>query len=157
MESGFQSSRQQYPDHVRQFWSIRHQLSVEDRIVLFGSRIVVPLAARHDTLRKLRSAHQGIVRTKRRAQQTVFCPGITNDITMLVEQCSPGQEHLSSQCQEPMLTDPLWTFVFEDVSVDLFQYGTLHVLVYADRLSGWLVVHQWRRDPTAREVTQAPQ
>ncbi len=56
-----------------------------------------------------------------------------------------------------MLTDPLWTFVFEDVSVDLFQYGTLHVLVYADRLSGWLVVHQWRRDPTAREVTQAPQ
>ena len=153
VESGFQSSRQQYPDHVRQFWSIRHQLSVEDGIVLFGSRLVVPLAARREILRKLHSAHQGIVRTKRRAQQTVFWPGITNDITMLVEQCSPCQERLPSQCQEPMLNDPLPTFVFKDVSADLFQYGTLHVLVYADRLSGWPVVHQWRRDPTAREVT----
>lgn len=155
VESGFQSSRQQYPDHVRQFWSIRHQLAVEDGIILFGSRIVVPLAARREILRKLHSAHQGIVRTKRRAQQTVFWPGITNDITMLVEQCSPCQERLPSQCQEPMLTDPLPTFVFEDVSADLFQYGSLHVLVYADRLSGWPVVHQWRQDPTAREVTQA--
>jgi hypothetical protein len=54
-----------------------------------------------------------------------------------------------------MLNDPLPTFVFEDLSADLFQYGTLHVLVYADRLSGWPVVHQWRRDPTSREVTQA--
>jgi hypothetical protein len=53
-----------------------------------------------------------------------------------------------------MLTDPLPTFVFEDVSADLFQYETLHVLVYADRLLGWPVVHQWRRYPTAREVTQ---
>ena len=53
------------------------------------------------------------------------------------------------------MSDPLPYFVFEDVSADLFQHGTLHVLVYADRLSGWPVVHQWRRDPTAREVVQA--
>jgi hypothetical protein len=53
------------------------------------------------------------------------------------------------------MSDPLPDFVFEDVSADLFQHGTLHVLVYADRLSGWPVVHQWRRDPTAREVVQA--
>ena len=33
--------------------------------------------------------------------------------------------------------------------------GSLHVLVYADRLSGWPIVHQWRHDPSAREVTQA--
>ena len=53
------------------------------------------------------------------------------------------------------MSDPLPTFVFQDVSADLFQHGNLHVLVYADRLSGWPVVHQWRRDPTAREVIQA--
>ena len=53
------------------------------------------------------------------------------------------------------MSDPLPTFVFQDVSADLFQHGNPHVLVYADRLSGWPVVHQWRRDPTAREVIQA--
>ena len=53
------------------------------------------------------------------------------------------------------MADPLPTYVFEDVSADLFQHGNLHLLVYADRLSGWPVIHQWRRDPTAREVVQA--
>lgn len=53
------------------------------------------------------------------------------------------------------MSDPAPAYVFEDVSADLFQHGTLHVLVYADRLSGWPVVHQWRRDPTARKVVQA--
>ncbi|EFX62873.1 hypothetical protein DAPPUDRAFT_269522 [Daphnia pulex] len=50
------------------------------------------------------------------------------------------------------MSDPLPT---HDVSADLFQSGQLHVLVYADRLSGWPVVHRWRRDPTAREVLHA--
>jgi hypothetical protein len=53
------------------------------------------------------------------------------------------------------MTDPRPTHVFEDISADLFQLGRLHVLVYADRLSGWPVVHRWRRDRTAREVAQA--
>lgn len=53
------------------------------------------------------------------------------------------------------MSDPAPAYVFEDVSADLFQHGMLHVLVYTDRLSGWPVVHQWRRDPTAREVVQA--
>jgi hypothetical protein len=54
-----------------------------------------------------------------------------------------------------MMSDPLPTHVFEDVSTDLFQLGQLHVLVYADCLSGWPVVHRWKRDPTAREVLHA--
>jgi hypothetical protein len=57
--------------------------------------------------------------------------------------------------QEPIVSDPLPTHVFEDVSADLFQSGPLHVLVYADILSGWPVVHRWRRDPTVREVLHA--
>ncbi len=47
------------------------------------------------------------------------------------------------------------TCVFEDVSTDLFQLGQLHVLVYADRLSGWPVIHRNRHYPSAREVVQA--
>jgi hypothetical protein len=53
------------------------------------------------------------------------------------------------------MSDPLPAHVFEDVSADLFQSGPLHVLVYADRLSGWPVVHRWKRDPTTREVLHA--
>ena len=155
VESGFGTDRARVSNYIRQFWSIRHQLSTDDGLIIFGSRIVVPFSSRRDILQKLHAAHQGIVRTKRRAQQTVYWPRMSNDITMLVERCSKCQERRPSQCQEPLMSDPLPTFVFQDVSADLFQHGNPHVLVYADRLSGWPVVHQWRRDPTAREVIQA--
>ncbi|KZR99650.1 Uncharacterized protein APZ42_004402, partial [Daphnia magna] len=155
ISEGFTTKRERTAQCVRQYWNIRMELSVEDGLVLFGRRIVIPKPARRDLLRKFHAAHQGIVRMKRRARQTVFWPGISNDITMLVESCDSCQQRLPAQQQEPVMRDPLPSRVFEDVSVDLFQSGPLHFLVYADRLSGWPIVHQWHHDPSAREVTQA--
>ena len=154
IEAGFPTNRSHTPMHVRQYWSIREQLSTDGGIVLYGSRIVIPSASRRGILLKLHASHQGIVRTKRRAQQTVYWPGLSNDIVMLVERCDICQERLASHAREPLLADPLPSYVFEDVSTDLFQQGSLHVLVYADRLSGWPVVHQWRHVRTKRRAQQ---
>jgi transposase InsO family protein len=153
--TGFSVPRHHTAQHIRQYWSVWEELSVDDGLVLFGRRIIIPRSARKDVPLKLHAAHQGIVRMKRRARQTVFWPGITNEITLAVEKCQACQERLPRQPQEPLLRDPLPSRVFEDVSTDLSQVGSLHFLVYADRLSGWPVVHQWRHDPSAREVTQA--
>jgi hypothetical protein len=155
ISTGFRTPRNQTALGVRQYWSVREELSVDDGLVLFGRRIVIPRPARRELIKKLHAAHQGIVRMKRRARQTVFWPGMSNDITLWVESCQACQERLPHQQKEPLMRDPLPTRVFEDVSADLFQVGSLHVLVYADRLSGWPIVHQWRHDPSAREVTQA--
>lgn len=53
------------------------------------------------------------------------------------------------------MRDPLPSYVFQVVTADLFQAGKLHVLVYADRLSGWAVVHQWNHSPSAKETVRA--
>ena len=103
------------PAAVGIYWGIRHQLSVDHGIVLFGKRIVIPQAARKNVLKKLHAVHQGIVRTNRRARQTVYWPGITNEITTLLSTCSTCQERLPSNQQEPMMSDPLPTHVFEDL------------------------------------------
>jgi hypothetical protein len=145
---GFPVPRHQIAQGVRQFWKIREELSLDEGLVLFGQSIVIPKSARRGFLRKMHFAHQGIVRMKRRARQTVFWPGISNDITPLFESCENCRQ------KEPLMSNPPPTRVFEDVSGDLFQFGMLNVLVYADRLSDWPVVHQWRHNPSAREVTQ---
>lgn len=93
------------------------------------------------------------MRVKRRARQTIFWPVISNDITLFTESCQCCQERLPRQ-QKEALCDPPPTRVFEDVSADLFQLRSLHVLVNADRLSGWPVVHQWCHDPSSREAVQ---
>ena len=72
-----------------------------------------------------------------------------------MERCGPCQENRASLLQGPLRSDPLPFYVFQSVLADLFQAGSLHVLVYADRLSGWVVVQQWRHFPSAREVGRA--
>ena len=155
VSAGFPQRRDHTAPRIRQFWSIREQLSVDDRLVFYGSRVIVPAALRRRMLNNLHSSHQGIVRSKQRARQSMYWPGIGNDIVQVIESCQACQEHRPSLCNEPLLRDPLPTYVFEAVSADLFQAGNLHVLVYADRLSGWTVIYQWNHSPTARETVRA--
>jgi hypothetical protein len=46
IESGFPDRRDRAPAAVGNYWGIRHQLSVDHGIVLFGKRIVISQAAR---------------------------------------------------------------------------------------------------------------
>ncbi|XP_046437914.1 uncharacterized protein K02A2.6-like [Daphnia pulex] len=155
VEAGFSARREITAPSVRQYWTIRQDLSVDNGLVLFGKRIVIPQRSRRDILVKLHAAHQGIVRMKRRARQTIYCPSLNNDIVSMVERCQACQERLPSQQREPLLRDVLPERVFEEVTADLFESGRLHVLVYTDRLSGWPVIHRWHHAPTARELIQA--
>jgi hypothetical protein len=75
ISTGFRTPRNQTALGVRQYWSVREELSVDDGLVLFGRGIIIPRLARRELIRKLHAAHQGIVRMKRRARQTVFGPG----------------------------------------------------------------------------------
>ena len=155
VSSGFPARRDQTDPAVRQYWVIREELSTDDGLVFYGSRVIVPAEARRSTLSKLHASHQGIVRTRQRAAQTVYWPGTNNDIVQTVERCQPCQEHRPSLPKEPLMADPLPEFVFQSVSADLFQAGNLYFLVYTDRLSGWTVVHQWRHLPSSKEVIRA--
>lgn len=69
--TSFSAPRHQTAQYIRQYWSIREESAVDDGLVLFGLRIVIPGSARKDVLHKLHAAHQGIVRMKRRARQTL--------------------------------------------------------------------------------------
>ena len=76
VEEGFPADRHTLEKASRQFWAIRTELSTDDGLIL-----VVPAAAPPDVHRKLHAAHQGLERTKRRARQSVYWPGINSDIT----------------------------------------------------------------------------
>jgi len=128
---------------VQQCKSIRDELTVDNGLVLFGKRIVVPKAKRTEILKRLHASHQGLTRTRRRAQEAVFWPGIGNDIGQVVNGCERCQVKLPSLPKEPLRTDPKPEYPFEQVSCDLFSIGRQHFLAYADRLSGYLMVWQW--------------
>jgi hypothetical protein len=82
--------------YARHFLKFKDELSFQDGLVIRGCRIVIPPIAKKYVLKRLHSSHQGIEKTKRRARQSVYWPGHTNDITNLVKSCSLCQYHLPS-------------------------------------------------------------
>jgi transposase InsO family protein len=157
--AGFPSSSKDLPAACQPFWKERDNLSLIDGLVLrCGKQIVIPKKMRQEMLVSLHSSHQGIERTKRRARDSVFWPGISSDIKSTVEACYECQLRLPSQQQESYHTDyphPDLARPFADVSADLFYVEGHTYLVYVDRYSGWPMVYSWNKDPTAAQVVRA--
>ena len=153
IQHGFPSVHTDTMGELQQFAKLRHNLTVDDNLVLYQARIVVPTAARSDILARLHASHQGMVRTKQRARQTVYWPGLSNDIVKVIQNCRSCQELHASQSSEPFAMEPSPSRVFEDTSADLFAFAGNSYLVYVDRLSGWPSLRVWnKRDPTSRDV-----
>ncbi|XP_037784643.1 uncharacterized protein LOC119580605 [Penaeus monodon] len=140
VKSGVPSDCYNLPNTLRPYWKIRNELYNDGDLVLYGPRVVVPASLRRSTLARLHDCHSGVEATKRRAQQTVFWPGINADIVNTVRACEPCQRLQPSQQQEPLLLEDKPTRPFMSVSADFFSVAGKHFLVYVDRLSGWPVV-----------------
>ena len=84
---GFPEHKAEAAPQVRPFWCMRDRLTVDDGLVVCGHRLVAPRELRKSVLQSLHASHQGEVRTKRRARQTVYWPGIDQDITNVVKTC----------------------------------------------------------------------
>ena len=140
-------------EEVRHFSKLQGQLTIDDGLILYGSRLVIPSSERPRVLQQLHASHQGIVRTKRRARQTVYWPGISSDITTVVGNCEQCRYYLPSHRPELPVIAPLPDRVFEEVSADLFSYAGNTYLAYVDRLSGWPSIAVWyKRDPSSADV-----
>ena len=106
VEEGFLGDRHALDQASHQFWAIRNELSTDDGLVLFGHRLVIPTAARPDVRQKLHATHQRLERTKLRARQLVYWPGINSDITNDCESCVACRAYSASLPRESMASDP---------------------------------------------------
>ena len=73
---------------LHMYYLKRHELSIEDGIVMWGLRVVVPQCLRDTILKELHQQHPGIVRMKSLSRMHVWYPNIDKDISELVSHCT---------------------------------------------------------------------
>ena len=102
IRDGFPDHRSQLPDEFRAYWRVRDQLSVDDGLIVYGCRLVIPSSLRKQVLSELHASHQGHIRTKQRDQliqkprptrpfQEIavdFCSYAGCDFLVLVDTCT---------------------------------------------------------------------
>ena len=65
----------------------RDELSVQDRCVLWGARVITPPQCRQEVMQQLHLAHPEINRMKGLARSYVWWPGMDKDLEKMVQRC----------------------------------------------------------------------
>ena len=117
----------------------KHELSVEDGCVLWGSRVVVPSAGREAVVRLLHEGHPGISRMKALARGVVWWPALDSQLESKVKECVACQSSRKSPPKAPLHPWEWPTKPWVRLHVDFagpFLGKTLMVIV--DAHSKWL-------------------
>ena len=129
-------------EDVRPFLHRQRELSVEDGILLWGSRVVVPQKGKKQVLTMLHQAHPGITRMKSLARCYVWWPGIDSDLELRVKSCEACQVNQKSPPNVPLhpwvWPSRPWSRVHIDYAGPFM--GKMFLLVI-DAYTKWLDVH----------------
>ena len=103
---------------TQEYRQVFHELTIVDRVVLRGERIVVPAKPRHRMVEILHEGHQGQVRTKRLLRAHVWFPGIDLQCDKFVSTCIPCQDNTLQTQHESLRKTDLPERQWDKVCVD---------------------------------------
>jgi hypothetical protein len=146
-QGGWPSAAQK---NMSSYWSSRSDMHVDDGLLYFDQKLVIPVQARQEFLAALHRGHTGVSAMIRRAK-FVWWPGITKDCKAFVVRCSTCQLNAPRQCREPMMSHEIPTAPGVAVSSDYAEYLGKSYVIVADQFSGW-AEHLPIADKTPREL-----
>ena len=97
---------------------------MDDGLIVYGCRLVIPAKMRHEILSKLHESHQGSVRTKQRARLSVYWPGIDNCIDSVILSCKHCQERLPSNPKKLLVVKPRPARPFQEIAMVVWRTWT---------------------------------
>ena len=104
--------------------------------MLFSSdKIVVPTSLRKEALECLHNGHQGINKMLTRARDSVYWPGITNQIKMLTSGCSRCLDYRNRQAAETIIPHEIPEVPWTKVATDALHIRGESYVIVADYTS----------------------
>ena len=84
---------QNVPVEFHPFWLHRDELTVEQGVLVLGTRTFIPEKFRGFVLKELHDGHQGMTIVRALARSSVWWPNIDHDITRIIKECRSCQEN----------------------------------------------------------------
>ncbi|KAJ8046887.1 hypothetical protein HOLleu_05717 [Holothuria leucospilota] len=130
--------RDTLPTGVLPYYSVKHELSIQDNVILKGDRIVVPKSARHAICRELHSANLGLESTLRLARESLYWPNMTSELKDYISKCETCNTSITSQPKEPLVNHELPDRPWEKIAIDFFTVDGSDYMVTVDWYSDYL-------------------
>ena len=98
--AGWPDSIKDLPPVIRSYRPYRDEQSVNDGIIMKGSRIIIPETQQKIILNQLHYSHESVKKTRLQARDAVYWERINSDIENMIKNCSICQENLPAKPKE---------------------------------------------------------
>ena len=152
-KNGWPMKKKSLDRKLHGYWSVKDNISIENDIVMVGDKIIIPQSFRSTILEKLHLAHQGVQRTKAKARNSLYWPGMARDIEAMVEKCMQCQQLQPKHQAEPLIPHQIPELPWMKVGADIFELHGQSYLLLVDYLTKYPEVLNLS-DKTAYTVIQ---
>ncbi|XP_046739526.1 uncharacterized protein K02A2.6-like [Diprion similis] len=137
---GWPPDKSKVSEDIKFYYKYRNELNVEDDLVYLNYRLVVPTELRKDVLKLLHEAHLGVNKTKARARQAVYWPGLMVDIENMVAMCRVCEKFRTKNIKEPLIPHDIPDIPFNKIATDICEFMGKNFLIIQDYFSKWLEI-----------------
>lgn len=122
---------------LKPFYQVSGEITVANGLLLKGTKLIIPQTMRSEILTRIHEGHLGIVKCQRRAQESVWWPGITRDIETIVKSCAKCLENRNAPT-EPMIPTDFPELPWQKVATDIMHFQNNSYLVVVDYFSRYI-------------------
>lgn len=128
-------------EFLKPYFSRQDELTIEEGVVMWGYRVIIPTKLRLRVLEELHSTHLGVVKMKSLARSVCWWPGLDQDIEKFVKGCRASNLASPDPKKSSLSLWPKARESFERVHIDLFgPIGGHNFLILIDAFSKWIEV-----------------
>ena len=118
-------------------------MTIEDGLILKGTRIVIPSQKQADILKLIHEGHLGLTECKLWAKETVYWPSLNDQLEKLVLNCQLSLKYLQSKCKltpNMSLGQEIPAFPWTRLATDIFHFEGNSYLLLVDYTSRYPVI-----------------
>lgn len=137
------------------YYKCRNEFSVVNGMLLYDDRIVIPVSMKSEILKRVHDdGHLSLNKCRKRVQQSVWWPGISQHLSEYIDKCNFCQTYRKQNRSEPMKFSKLPERPWIKLGMDLFEMGGDNYLIVVDYFSRWFETVKLR-DITSESVIKS--
>ena len=135
VHEGWPKTIKDCPHSIQLYWYFRDQITCKDGIIYKGTRLIIPKLERASTLKVLHMRHYAIDKMSLRARETVYWPGISEDIRSTYHRCHICAKFARTQQKETLQSTETLQITWEQLGLDIFSLRNTQYLLVIDYFS----------------------
>ena len=128
---------QQVSSPIKPYLTLKNDISLQQGLLMYRDRIIIPEKMREEILNRLHGGHQGIVKTRALAKNSVWWPGLSSEIKSKIEEC-PTCVKERQPPHEPLKTTPVPDRPWQKLGSDLMEWEGEDYLLVVDYFSKYI-------------------